>query len=101
VGVTGDDHRRHVPAAALVALDVPADAHVGDLPAELGHAGPQPAPVRLDLGLTGAAGTDPATAGHPATGLPGQGFTPATQAGQHVGQLGQLDLSLALAAARA
>ena len=57
-------------------------------------------PVGLDLGLTGATGTDTATAGHPTTGLPGQRLTPAAQSRQHVLHLRQLDLGLALPAGR-
>ena len=48
----------------------------------------------------GTAGADAAAAGHLAAGLLGQRFAPAAEPGQHVLQLGQLDLGLALAAAR-
>ena len=72
--------------------------NVGDLAAQLRDPRPDPAPVGLDLGLTGTAGPDAAAAGHPAAGLPGQRLAPASQPRHHVLQLGQLDLRLALAA---
>jgi hypothetical protein len=71
--------------------------HLADLPAQLGDPRVDPAPVELDLGLTGAARTDALTAGDPATRLPGHRLTPTTQARQEVLQLRQLDLRLALA----
>ena len=55
-----------------------------------------PAPVELDLRLTGAARAHALTAGRLATGLAGHRLTPAAQARQQVLQLGQLDLRLAL-----
>src|SRR6185312_15265491 len=72
----------------------------GDLLAELAHSRADPPSVGLDLGLTRTAGTDTATAGHPATGLAGERFTPAAQSRQHVLHLRQLDLGLALPAGR-
>ena len=99
VGVARDGHRRHLAAAPLPALDLPAHRHLGDLAAQLGDARPDPAPVSLDLGFTGPAGADAAAAGHPAAGLPGQRLTPAAQPRQQVLQLRQLDLRLALLAA--
>ncbi len=98
VGVPGDDHGRHGVAPALPALHLAADLEGADLAAELGDPRPDPAPVGLDLGLTGTAGPDAAAAGHPAARLPGQRLAPAAQPRQHVLQLGQLDLGLALAA---
>ena len=68
-----------------------------ELAAQLGHLGVDPAPVGLDLGLTGATATDAAAAGaDPATGLAGEVATPAAQPLHQVLQLGQLDLRLAL-----
>src|SRR6202012_4088854 len=98
--VARDDHRGHPVALALAALHLAAGLEAGDLAAEPGDLGPDPAPVGLDLGLTGTAGPDAAAAGHPAAGLPGQRLAPAAQPRQHVLQLGQLDLGLALAALR-
>src|SRR4030095_11007243 len=63
---------------------------------ELAHPGADAPPVGLDLRLTGATGTDTATAGDATTGLPGQRLTPAAQPRQHVLHLGELDLGLAL-----
>ena len=68
----------------------------GDLAAQLGHPRADPAPVDLDLGLTGAAAADADTARRAATDLPGQRLAPAAQPGQQVLQLGELDLRLAL-----
>ena len=98
VGVAGDRDAGDVVAPARLALDVAGAAHVLELAAELGDLGVDPAPVGLDLGLTGAAATDAVTAGGPATGLAGEVATPAAQALLHVLQLGQLDLRLALLA---
>ena len=100
VGVPGDHHRRHVTPSPLAALHLTAGGHARDVLLQPGDAGPQPAPVGLQLGLAGTAGADAAAAGHPAARLPGQRLAPAAQPGQHVLQLGQLDLGLALAAAR-
>ena len=88
----------NVTATALAALDLPPGRHPGDLPAELGHPGADPAPVGLDLGLAGAAAPDPATAGDPATRLPGHRLAPAAEPGQQVRELRELDLGLALPA---
>jgi hypothetical protein len=72
----------------------------GDLAAQLAHARSGSGRRSVSIfGLTRATGTDAATAGDTATGLPGQRLTPAAQARQHVLHLGQLDLGLALPAA--
>src|SRR5208337_3617710 len=92
------DHRRHVAAAALPALHLPAGRVVRYVLFQAGDAGPQPAPVRFQLGLAGTAGADTA-AGHPAARLPGERLAPAAEPGQHVLQLSQLHLGLAFAAA--
>src|ERR1700722_7182320 len=83
---------------ALTALHLPAHRHLANLASELRDPGPDPAPVRLDLGLTRTAGADPATASYPATSLPGQRFPPATQARQQILHLRQFDLRLAFLA---
>ena len=68
-----------------------------ELAAQLGDLGVDPAPVGLDLGLTGTAAADAAALrADPATGLAGQVATPAAQPLLHVAQLGELDLGLAL-----
>src|SRR5262249_47195018 len=90
--------RRHLVAPALAALDLTANRHLRDVSPQLGDPGPDPAPVRLDLGLARTPGPDATAAGHPATGLPGQRFTPAAQSRQHVLHLRQLDLGLAFLA---
>ena len=100
VGVSRDDHGRHVAASPLAALHLAAGRHARDVLLQPGDTRPQPPPVGLDLGFARTAGADPAAAGHPAAGLPGQRLAPAAQPGQHVLQLGQLDLGLALPAAR-
>ncbi len=100
VGVAGDHHRRHLAALPLAALDLAAGRHVGDVLLQAGDTRPQPPPVSFQLGLAGTAGADAAAAGHPAARLPGQRLAPAAQPGQHVLQLGQFHLGLALAAAR-
>jgi hypothetical protein len=77
-----------------LALDLAAGLHLRDLPAHLRHLLADPPPVRLDLGLTGAAcGEAAATATH----LPGQRLTPAAEPRQHVLHLRERDLRLALA----
>src|SRR4051794_17488647 len=70
---------------------------MGELAAQLGDLGVDPAPVGLDLGLAGTAAAD-AAAGRadPAAGLAGQVAAPAAQALLHVAELGQLDLGLPL-----
>ena len=68
------------------------------LPAQLGDPVVDATAVGLDLGLTGTAQTHAAVA--TATGLTGQGVTPTAQSRQQVVELGELDLGLALAAAR-
>ena len=84
-------------ATALLALGVAGALHVAQLAAELGDLGVDPAPVGLDLGLTGATATDAAAlAADPATGLAGEVAAPAAQPLLHVVELGQLDLGLAL-----
>src|SRR4029079_8419869 len=100
VGVAGDGDAGDVVAAALLALGVAGALHVGELAAELGDLGVDPAAVGLDLGLTGATATDALTAGGAATGLAGQVAAPATEPLLHVGELGELDLRLALTALR-
>ena len=100
VGVAGDRDARDVVAAPLLALGVAGALHVGELAAQLGDLGVDPAAVGLDLGLTGAAAADALAAGDPAAGLAGQVAAPAAQTLLHVGQLGQLDLGLALLALR-
>jgi hypothetical protein len=100
VGISRDDHGRHVAASPLAALHLTAGRHARDVLLQPGDTRPQPPPVGLDLGLARTAGADAAAAGHPAAGLPGQRLAPAAQPGQHVLQLGQLDLGLALPAAR-
>ena len=81
-------------------LVVAGGRHAGDLAAQLADPRADAPAVGLDLGLTRAAGTDAATAGHPATGLPGERLTPAAQPRQHVLHLRELDLGLALPAGR-
>src|SRR6202012_3757438 len=82
------------PAATLGGADL---VHVADLAAQFGHPPADAPAVALQLRLTRATQTHTAVAAAgPATGLPGQRVTPATQAGQQVLQLGQLDLGLAL-----
>ena len=68
----------------------------GDVAAQLGDPVADPAPVDLDLGLTGAAAADADAARGATTDLPGQRLTPPAQAREQVVQLGQLDLRLAL-----
>jgi hypothetical protein len=99
VGVPGDDHRRHLAAVTPRVLHLTAGREARDIPLQLADTGPQPPTVGLQLGLAGTAGTDPASARHPAACLPGQRLAPAAEPGQHVLQLGQLHLGLALAAA--
>ena len=68
--------------------------------AQLGHPRGDPAPVDLDLRLTGTATADAETARRPATDLARQRLAPAAQARPQVLQLGKLDLGLALLGAR-
>ena len=99
VGVPGDRHRRHRVAPRAGRAASRARSHPGRsrrAACEIRVA--DPPPVGLDLGLAGTAGADAAAAGDPATGLPGQRLAPAAQPRQHVLQLGELDLGLALPA---
>src|SRR6478609_3337667 len=98
VGVAGDGDGRDAAGATRVAPRVAARLHALDVAAELGDLRVDPAAVELDLRLTGSTRTDALTTGDAATGLTGHRLTPATQAGQEVLQLGQLDLRAALAA---
>ena len=98
VGVAGDRDARDVVAPALLPLGVAGALHVGQLAAELGDLGVDPAAVGLDLGLTGATATDALATGRAPAGLTGQVAAPATQALLHVGELGELDLGLTLTA---
>src|SRR4051812_21388382 len=101
VGVARDGHARDVVATALLALGVAGALHLAQVAPQLGDLGVDPAPVGLDLGLTGTTATD-AAAGHAdaATGLAGEVAAPAAQALLHVAQLRQLDLRLPLAGLR-
>ena len=78
------------------ALGVAGALHLLQLAAELGDLGVDPAPVGLDLGLTGTAATDALAARGAAAGLAGQVAAPAAEPLLHVAELGQLDLRLAL-----
>src|SRR5690606_8923842 len=73
-------------------LGVPRGLHALDVAAQLGDALVDASPVQLDLGLTGAAGADALTAGHPATRLTGPRLTPPAQSREQVLELSQLDL---------
>ena len=99
VRVARDGHAGHGVAVAARPLGRPGRRHAGDLAAQLAHPRADAPAVGLDLRLTRAAGTDAATTGDAATGLPGQRLTPAAQPRQHVLHLGELDLGLALPAA--
>src|SRR4029078_3459662 len=66
------------------------------LAVELGDLGVDPAPVGLDLRLTGAAAADAGAASNPAADLAGEGASPAAEPLLHVVELCQLDLGLAL-----
>ena len=81
---------------AVESLGLTRRLHGRDLPTQLGHALADPAPVQFDLGLTGTTATDALTRGRTATGLPGQRLTPTTQTREHVFELRQLHLRLAL-----
>ena len=85
---------RPVPLGPLHGTSGP---HRAQLATQLGHLGADAAPVDLEFGLTGSAQRADAAA----TGgrLAAHGLAPAAQAGQHVFQLGEFHLSLALAAA--
>ena len=84
-------------ADAAAALGLADHADRGDLTTQLGDARADPAPVGLDLRLTGTAQTHTAVAATgTTTGLPRQRLAPAAQARHQVLQLGQLDLRLAL-----
>src|SRR5690606_22959455 len=84
VGVAGNHDRGDLVALALGALGLPGALHRLQLAAELGNLGVDPAPVGLDLGLTGATATDALTASDPATGLARQAATPAAEPLLHV-----------------
>src|ERR1035441_6346655 len=60
---------------------------------------PEPPLARRTLVPARTAGAAPAAAGYPSAGLPGQRLAPAAEPGQHVLQVGQLHLGLALPAA--
>ena len=63
VGVSGDGDRWHLVAASAPARLVSRAVFISrDLAAQLGHPLADPAPVGLDLGLTGATGADAAAA---------------------------------------
>ena len=96
VGVAGDGDRWDRVAATQRALGLADDPHRRQLAPQLGDALGDPTPVDLELRLAGTAGPDAGAAGHPATPLPGQRNTPATQPRQQVVQLGEFDLRLAL-----
>ena len=96
VGVAGDGHRRDGVALPLGPLGRAGAPHLLELATELGDLVVDPAPVGLDLGLTGPAATDALAAGGPATDLAGQVAAPAAQSLLQVLELGQLDLRLAL-----
>src|SRR5512132_1760002 len=97
VGVADQGHGGGAGPLAAAALDVPGPGHVDQVAAELGDAAADAAPVDLHLGLAWAAGADRPGRAHAAAD-PGQALAPAAQPGQHVVELGQLDLGLALAA---
>ena len=69
VGVARDDHARHGPTTALLPLHLAGCFHAGDLAAQLRAALADPAPVGLDLRLTGTTGADTATTGDTTTSL--------------------------------
>ena len=96
VGVPGDRDRGHVVPAPPRAAGDAGRCHRRDLAPQLGHPGPDPAAVQLDLGLTGATRADARAAGDPPTGLPGHRVAPTAQPREQVLQLGELDLRLAL-----
>src|SRR5215217_2184308 len=95
--VVGSRVENSLSSTSTPALDVPGPGHVDQVPAELGDAAADAAPVDLHLGLARAAGADRPARAHAAAD-PGQALTPAPQPGQHVVELGQLDLGLAFAA---
>ena len=81
-------------------LGVPGLLHALDLTAQPRRALPDSAAVRLDLGLTGTTESDASVAARPATRLPGECLTPATQSREHVLHLRQGHLGLTLTAGR-
>src|SRR5256886_5269617 len=99
VGVPGDRHARHRVAYPPGPFGLPDHAHRLDLALELGDAGTDPAPVGLQLGLTGTAqayAAPGAAAPAAAAALPGQRLPPAAQAGPGGLELGPLDPGPAL-----
>src|SRR5215212_5444945 len=79
VRIADDRHRRHLVAPPLGALDRTRGVQVPQLSAQLGDPTGDPAPVSLQLRLTGTAAADAnAAAGAPA-GLAGEVATPAPQ----------------------
>ena len=100
VGVAGDGDARDLVAPTTLPLGVAGGLHVREVAAQLGDLGVDPAPVGLDLRLTGATATDAGATGDTATRLAGEVATPATEALLHVVELGELDLRLALLALR-
>ena len=79
VGVAGDRHGWDLVAPPLLALGVAGALHLLELAVELGDLGVDPAPVGLDLRLTGAAAADAGTAGDPAAHLTGEVAAPAAR----------------------
>lgn len=96
VGVARDRHGGHRVALAVQPLGLPGGLHGRDLPAQLGHPLTDATAVQLDLGLTGSTAADALARRRPAAGLAGQGLAPAAQSREHVLQLGELHLGLAL-----
>ena len=96
VGVADDRDGRHVTVPASAALGIADLLHIFDLAAQPRHPLPDAATVGLDLGLTGATGTDAAAAAAGPASLPGHRLAPTAQPRQHVLHLGQFDLRFAL-----
>src|SRR5690606_27806452 len=96
VGVTHEGDVGRPAAVAGLALGVAVAGHLTQVGLQLVDPAQDPAPVDLELGLTGATASAEAAAG--ATGLLGQRPALAPQPGQAVAVHGQLDLGLALLA---